>query len=106
MIGPGRVGESPHSSPKLHTFRLTTTKSTSFFLHLNHIRHFPSSWNSIGTEIGMGSMRQSSKWRFEDEGSDSLVILGPMDREGAKGQVLSSHTPWSAGTQGGRAPCD
>jgi hypothetical protein len=27
-------------------------------------------------------MRQSSEWGFEDEGSDSLVILGPMDREG------------------------
>jgi hypothetical protein len=36
----------------------------------------------------MVQMRQSSEWRLENEGSDSLVNLDPMDREGVGGQVL------------------
>ena len=43
--------------------------------------------------VGVDLMRQSSKWRFQDEGSDSPVILGPMDREGVGHQVRLSRTP-------------
>jgi hypothetical protein len=55
----------------------------------------------------MGPMRQSSKWRCKDEGPDSPVISGPMDR-GRRGRstALRSTCRESACTQGGHVSCD
>jgi hypothetical protein len=36
-------------------------------------------------------VRQRSEWRLGDEGSDSLVNLGPMNCEGEGGQVATSN---------------
>jgi hypothetical protein len=62
-------------------------------LHLHHIRVFPSRRNSIGIEIGDESDERSSKWRFEDEGSDSPGIYAQWMAEGVGGQAVTSHTP-------------
>jgi hypothetical protein len=94
-IGYGCVGEFFLSSPMLHLSRLTTAMSSSFFFHLHHIRLFPSRWNSIRIEIGDRSDEQSSKRRFDDEGSDSPVIYAQWMAEGVGGQAVTgtSHTP-------------
>lgn len=92
-IGHAWVGEFLHSSALLHPFRLTTTTSFSVSSRSNQITPLPRSWNSCTIGIGMGGMRASSKWRCDDEGSVSLVNLGPTDREGVGGLVVTSHTP-------------
>ena len=66
--------------------RLTPTSS---------FKVLPTHFYALGTQFvssfTMVQMRQSSEWRLEDEGSDSLVNLNPMDREGVGGQVLTSN---------------